>query len=50
MKIIHQPGKWIPTLGTNADVTNLHGLFHTLGIPVSGGLALGILAGFVGTR
>jgi len=34
----------------NADVTNVHGLFHTLGIPVSGGLALGFLAGFVRTR
>jgi uncharacterized membrane protein (Fun14 family) len=32
------------------DMTNLHSLFHTLGIPVSGGLALGFLAGFVRTR
>ena len=22
---------------TNADISNLHGLFHTLGIPVGGG-------------
>jgi uncharacterized membrane protein (Fun14 family) len=35
---------------TNADTTNLHGLFHALGIPVSGGLGLGLLAGFVRTR
>jgi uncharacterized membrane protein (Fun14 family) len=35
---------------TNADITNLHGLFHTVGIPASGGLALGLLAGFVRTR
>jgi uncharacterized membrane protein (Fun14 family) len=35
---------------TNADITNLHGLFHTLGIPVSGCLGLGLLAGFVRTR
>jgi uncharacterized membrane protein (Fun14 family) len=35
---------------TNADITNVHSLFHTLGIPVSGGLALGFLAGFVRTR
>jgi uncharacterized membrane protein (Fun14 family) len=35
---------------TNVDVTNVHSLFHTLGIPVSGGLALGLLAGFVRTR
>jgi uncharacterized membrane protein (Fun14 family) len=35
---------------TNADITNLHRLFHTLGIPVSGGLGLGLLAGFVRTR
>jgi uncharacterized membrane protein (Fun14 family) len=34
----------------NVDVSNVHGLFHTLGIPVSGGLALGLLAGFVRTR
>jgi uncharacterized membrane protein (Fun14 family) len=35
---------------TNADITNLHGLFHTLGIPISGGLGLGLLAGFVRIR
>ena len=35
---------------TNVDITNLHGLFHTLGIPISGGLGLGFLAGFVRTR
>jgi uncharacterized membrane protein (Fun14 family) len=35
---------------TNVDVTNLHGLFHTLGIPVTGGLGVGFLAGFVRTR
>jgi uncharacterized membrane protein (Fun14 family) len=35
---------------TNADITNLHGLFHTFEIPVSGGLGLGLLAGFVRTR
>ena len=35
---------------TNVDVTNLHGIFHTLGIPVSGGLGLGLLAWFVRTR
>ncbi len=35
---------------TNADITNLHGLFHMLGIPVSVGLGLGLLTGFVRTR
>ena len=35
---------------TNVDITNLHGVFHTLGIPVSGGLGLGLLAGFVRSR
>ena len=35
---------------SNVDITNVHSLFHTLGIPVSGGLALGFLAGFVRTR
>jgi uncharacterized membrane protein (Fun14 family) len=35
---------------TNADMTNIRGLFHTLGIPVSGGLALGLIAGFVRTH
>jgi uncharacterized membrane protein (Fun14 family) len=34
----------------NVDVTNVHSLFHTLGIPVSGGLGLGFLTGFVRTR
>jgi uncharacterized membrane protein (Fun14 family) len=37
-------------LAANVDVTNVHGLFHTLGIPVSSGLGLGFLAGFVRTR
>jgi len=31
----------IQHLAANVDVSNVHGLFHTLGIPVSGGLALG---------
>jgi uncharacterized membrane protein (Fun14 family) len=35
---------------TNADTTNIHGLFHALGIPISGGLGLGLLTGFVRTR
>jgi uncharacterized membrane protein (Fun14 family) len=34
----------------NVDVNNLHGLFHTFEIPVSSGLGLGLLAGFVRTR
>ncbi len=33
----------------NVDVTNVHSLFHTIGIPVSSGLGLGLLAGFVRT-
>ena len=40
----------IQHLATNTDITNLHGLFHTIGIPVTGGLGLGLLAGFVRTR
>jgi uncharacterized membrane protein (Fun14 family) len=35
---------------SNVDVTNMHSLFHTIRIPVSGGLTLGFLAGFVSTR
>jgi uncharacterized membrane protein (Fun14 family) len=35
---------------TSADVTNLHGLFHTLGISVSSGLGLGLLVGIVRTH
>jgi hypothetical protein len=34
----------------NIDVTNMHSLFHTLGIPVSSGLGVGSLAGFVRTN
>src|SRR5215469_3523635 len=34
----------------NVDVTNVHGLFHTLGISVRGGLGIGFLAGFVRTK
>ncbi|MGB6532987.1 MAG: FUN14 domain-containing protein [Candidatus Nitrosopolaris sp.] len=40
----------IQHLAANVDVTNVHSLFHTLGIPVSSGLGLGLLAGFVKTR
>ena len=40
----------IQHLAANFDLTNVHSLFHTLGIPVSGGLGLGLLAGFVRTR
>jgi uncharacterized membrane protein (Fun14 family) len=40
----------IQHLAANVDVTNMHSLFHTLGIPVSGGLGLGFLAEFVRTR
>jgi uncharacterized membrane protein (Fun14 family) len=41
---------WDKLGATNADITNVHNLFHTLGIPISGGLGLGFLAGFVRTR
>jgi uncharacterized membrane protein (Fun14 family) len=34
---------------SNVDLTNLS-IFHTLGIPVSGDLGVGFLAGFVRTR
>jgi uncharacterized membrane protein (Fun14 family) len=34
----------------NVDVTNVHDLFHTLGIPVGSGLGLGLIAGFVRTH
>jgi uncharacterized membrane protein (Fun14 family) len=34
----------------NVDIANVHSLFHMLGIPVSGGLALGFLAGFARTH
>jgi hypothetical protein len=40
----------IQHLAANVDVSNAHSLYQTLGIPVSGGLALGFLAGFVRTR
>ncbi|MGB6527482.1 MAG: hypothetical protein WBF33_05185 [Candidatus Nitrosopolaris sp.] len=35
---------------TSVDLTNLHGLYHSLGIPVGGGLGLGLLTGFIRTR
>ncbi len=40
----------IQHMTANVDVTNVHSLFHTFGIPVSSGLGLGLLAGFVRTR
>jgi uncharacterized membrane protein (Fun14 family) len=35
---------------TQIDFTNLHGLFHYLGIPVTSGLAIGMIAGFIKAR
>jgi uncharacterized membrane protein (Fun14 family) len=35
---------------TNIDVTNVHSLIHTLGIPITSGLGTGFVAGFVRTR
>jgi uncharacterized membrane protein (Fun14 family) len=49
-KIGNDASTQIQHWATSADVTNLHGLFHMLGIPVSSGLGLGLLAGFVRTR
>jgi len=32
------------------DVSSIHGLFHTLGIPVTSGLGIGLVAGFIKAR
>ena len=40
----------IQHLAANIDLTNVRSIFHTLGIPVSGGFGIGFLAGFVRTR
>ena len=37
-------------LATQIDFTNLSGVFHYLGVRVTGGLAIGSLMGFVRTR
>ena len=37
-------------LGTQIDFNNLHGVFHYLGIPMTSGLAIGALVGFIHTR
>jgi uncharacterized membrane protein (Fun14 family) len=49
-KLVNDITTQVQHWATNADITNLHGLFHTLGISISGGLGLGLLAGFVRTR
>ena len=49
-KLENDTSTHIQHLTANVDITNLHGLFHTLGIPISGGLGLGLLAGFIRTR
>jgi len=36
-KLRNDTSTQIQQLAANVGVTNLHGLFHTLGIPVSGG-------------
>jgi uncharacterized membrane protein (Fun14 family) len=40
----------IQHLAGNVNLTDAHGLLHTLGIPVSSGLAIGFLAGFLRTH
>lgn len=37
-------------VGNAINITDTHGLLHTLGIPVTGGLALGFIAGFIHSR
>ena len=37
-------------LATQFDFNNLSGVFHYLGIPMTSGLAIGALAGFIRTR
>jgi uncharacterized membrane protein (Fun14 family) len=49
-KLENDASTQIQHFAANVDVTNVHSIFHTLGIPVSGGLGLGFLAGFVRTR
>jgi uncharacterized membrane protein (Fun14 family) len=34
-------------LAAQIDFTNLHGIFHYLGVPVTSGLAVGMVAGFL---
>jgi uncharacterized membrane protein (Fun14 family) len=49
-KIGNDSSTQIQHWASSVGVTNVHSLFHTLGIPVTGGLGLGLLAGFVRTR
>ena len=37
-------------LATQIDFNNLSGVFHYLGVPMTSGLGIGLLAGFVRTR
>jgi uncharacterized membrane protein (Fun14 family) len=36
--------------GSNVDFSNAHSVFNTLGIPVTSGLGIGLVAGFVRTH
>ena len=49
-KVGNDTSTQIQLLAANVDLTNVHGIFHTLGFPVTGGLGLGLVAGFVRTR
>jgi uncharacterized membrane protein (Fun14 family) len=49
-KLGNETSTQIQHWAANVDVTNVHSIFHTLGIPVGGGLTLGFLAAFVRTR
>ena len=37
-------------IATQIDTTNLHNVFHYLGVPMTSGLTIGVLVGFVRTR
>ena len=50
VKLGNDTSSQIQHWAANVDITNVHSIFHTLGIPVSGGLGLGFLVGFVRTR
>jgi uncharacterized membrane protein (Fun14 family) len=49
-KLGNDTSSQVQHLAGSVNLTDAHGLLHTLGIPISSGLAVGFLAGFLRTH
>ena len=49
-KLGNDASSYVQHLATQFNFNNLSGIFHYLGVPMTSGLAVGTLAGFIRTR